>query len=184
MRAPVDLHLAVIEPVAPFAQTRRRKMQRGGILAHAHSAPVHRLHMHRPERLEGTRARVRAHRIAPSLTPFALLFSLLTALFPAQFQQVFRMLVGFFLADEMLHPAIERVLRQPVLTAIFRPAQCPSAPRLDVQRPVRAVRVFPGTSMSHRRSSSARRNPISPPVAPPNRCAAPIRLHPTDAMAR
>ena len=53
MRSPVDLHLAVFQPVAPFAQRGRRQMQGGGVLQHAHPAPVHRLDVHRPERLEG-----------------------------------------------------------------------------------------------------------------------------------
>jgi hypothetical protein len=33
MRPPVDLHLAVVEPVAPLAQTLRRKKQRGCVVA-------------------------------------------------------------------------------------------------------------------------------------------------------
>ena len=53
MRSPVDIHLAVVQPVAPFAQRGRRQMQGGGVLPHAHPAPVHRLDVHRPERLEG-----------------------------------------------------------------------------------------------------------------------------------
>src|SRR5260221_13654601 len=65
MRPPVDLHLAVVEPVAPLAQTPRREKQRGRVVAHAHSTPVQGFHMHRPERLDGTRARVGTHPEAP-----------------------------------------------------------------------------------------------------------------------
>jgi hypothetical protein len=84
MRRPIDLHLAVIEPVTPSAQTPRREKQRGYIVTHSHPPPVHRLQIHRPERLDGTRTRVRTHPKAPSLTRVAALLSaLLMALFPA-----------------------------------------------------------------------------------------------------
>ena len=58
MRAPVDFNLAVVQPVTPFAQRIGRKRQRSSVFAHAHSAPVHRLDMHRPERLHCTRLRM------------------------------------------------------------------------------------------------------------------------------
>jgi hypothetical protein len=83
-RRPIDLHVAVIEPVTPPAQTPRREKQRGYIVTHTRPPPVHRLHIHRPERLDGTRTRVRTHPKAPSLTRVgAVLSALLMALFPA-----------------------------------------------------------------------------------------------------
>lgn len=69
MRPPVDLHFAVVQPVTPFAQARRRQKQRGGIIAHAHSALGHRLDMHRPERLNHPIAHVCAHGAVPPDIP-------------------------------------------------------------------------------------------------------------------
>ena len=179
MRTPVDLQRAVIEAVPPFAQACRRKLQAGGILANSHAAPVHCFHMHRPERLDCTRTDVCAHRIAPLLTPFAVLSPLLAPLFPAQFKQVFRMLTGFFLADEMLHPAAERLNREPVLAAINRAIHPALMPRLDVQRPIWAVCFFPGPRCP-RRSYHVRENPIWNDAALSESRARFGRLHPTD----
>jgi hypothetical protein len=50
MRAPVDFNLALVQPVAPFAHRIGRQTQSCSVFANAHSAPVHRLDMHRPER--------------------------------------------------------------------------------------------------------------------------------------
>jgi hypothetical protein len=50
---------------------------------------------------------------------------------------------------------------------------------VNVQRQVRAVCLFSRTSMSHRRSSSARRNPMWLANARSSRCAAPVRLRTT-----
>jgi hypothetical protein len=75
-RRPIDLHVAVIEPVTPPP---RREKQRGYIVTHTRPPPVHRLHI-----LDGTRTRVRTHAKAPSLTRVgAVLSALLMALFPA-----------------------------------------------------------------------------------------------------
>src|SRR6266478_7537927 len=94
MRPPVDLHLGVLETVPPFAQACRRKLQAGGILANSHAAAVHCFRMRRPEPLDRTRTDICAHRVAPLLTPFAVLSSLLAPLFRAQFTQVFCRLTG------------------------------------------------------------------------------------------
>ena len=159
MRPPVDLHLGVLETVPPFAQRVGRKPQAGGIFANTHPAPVHSFHMHRPERLERTRAGVRAHGIARSLRPLATLPLLPALLSPTRILQGFRMFAGFFLADQMLHPAFERLGRQPVLAAIIRARHSALTPCLDVQRPIRAVRFYPGPRC-HRRSSHVREDPI------------------------
>jgi len=66
MRTPVDFNPAVVEPVTPFAERIGRQRQRRSIFAYAHSAPVHRLDMHRPERLHGAIAHIRAHAKASS----------------------------------------------------------------------------------------------------------------------
>jgi len=41
----------LVQPVAPFAQRLRRQTQSCSVFANTHSAPVHGLDMHRPERL-------------------------------------------------------------------------------------------------------------------------------------
>jgi hypothetical protein len=61
------------------------------------------------------------------------------AALPDAIQQVFRMFTGFFFADEMLHPAAERLNRESVLATINRAIHPALTPRLDVQRPIRAV---------------------------------------------
>jgi len=81
------------------------------------------------------------------------------AALPDAIQQVFRMFTGFFLADEMLHPAAERLNRESVLATINRAIHPALTPRLDVQRPIRGCVLFPGPRC-HRRSSHVRENPI------------------------
>jgi len=90
MRTPVDFERALVEPVPPLAQRVLRRPQRRSIFAHTHSAPVYRLDVHRPERLQGVIACVRTD---PKALPRCLsqaLLPLFTALFPAQFRLVFR----------------------------------------------------------------------------------------------
>ena len=74
MRSPVDIHLAVVQPVTPFAQRGRRQTQGGGVLPHAHPAPVRRLDVHRPERLDRAIAHVGAHAETKAGAPFPALF--------------------------------------------------------------------------------------------------------------
>ena len=50
--APVDRNLAAVDQITPAAQAVLRELRRRGILPDCHSAPVQRLHMHRPERLD------------------------------------------------------------------------------------------------------------------------------------
>ncbi len=126
MRSPVDIHLAVVQPVAPFAQRGRRQMQRGGVLPHAHPAPVHRLDVHRPERLDRAIAHVRAHAKTKAGAPLPALFLSLAALLTTQFRLIFRMLASRFLAGQVAQPATERCRRQTMLTAILRPARARS----------------------------------------------------------
>ena len=51
-RSPVNFDLATIDQISPAAQAGLRELRRGGIMGERHSAPVQRLHMHRPERLD------------------------------------------------------------------------------------------------------------------------------------
>ena len=173
MRSPVDRDLATIEPVAPSAQALRRKTQRGRVVAYAHPAPVQRLHVHRPERLDGARARIRPHpetRPRPPILP-----ALPAPFFPAQLAQFVSMSAGFFDADEMPHPAIERPLQQPMPAAILRPAQAAPAPRFNVHRPVRAVGPFPRTC-SHAEILQCAKNPDVTRRCTLGQCAIPGRL--------
>ena len=144
MRTPVDFSLAIVQPVAPSAQRVGRQRLGGSVFAYAHSAPVHRLHMHRPERLDGTIAHVRAD--AKSL-PAALsqsFLTLFTALPAAQFRLIFRELACSFFASECVKPARERPTIQSMSTAI-RPARKATAPPgLDVNRPPLAPGFVPG----------------------------------------
>ena len=165
MRAPVDIHLAVVQPVAPFAQRGRRQMQRGGVLPHAHPAPVHRLEVHRPERLEGATAHVRAHAETKAGAPPAALFLSLAALLTTQFRQIFRLLAGRFLAGQIAQPAPERRRRPTMLTAILRPADPAPTPGFKVNQPPGLPRLVLETSQSHRSSSTLRRSPTSRAIA-------------------
>jgi hypothetical protein len=101
MRTPVDFNLAVVQQVTPFAQRIRRRLQSGGIFTNAPSAPVHRLHMHGPERLLAAIAYVRAHAKTPSSTSRQCFLPLFTALCAAQFRLIFRALARSFLASKV-----------------------------------------------------------------------------------
>ena len=109
MRPPVDLHLGVLETVPPFAQRVGRKPQAGGVFANTHPGPIHGFHMHRPERLERTRAGVRAHGIARSLRPLATLPLLPALLLPTRNTAGISHVRGLLLADQMLDRAFERL---------------------------------------------------------------------------
>src|SRR5262245_44862076 len=63
-RSPVHFVAGLFQPVTPFPQRMRRQTERGGIFRKPHAAPVHRLHMHAPERLKSNRTGVRAHAVA------------------------------------------------------------------------------------------------------------------------
>ncbi|UCI16730.1 hypothetical protein FJ970_16255 [Mesorhizobium sp. B2-1-8] len=159
MRPPVDFDLTLIQSVTPYAQARRRKMQRRGIFANTHAAPVHRLDMHRPVRLDSTVAHIRGHRKAQPSALFLPLRSLFQALLTAQFRLIFRMLTSRLVAREVLQPTIERVLRQAMHAAILGPRHTAALPRLDVNHPPGLPRLVLEMSQIHRRSSMLRRSP-------------------------
>src|SRR2546430_16342211 len=135
MRTPVDFNLALVQPVAPFAQRIARQTQSSSVFANAHSAPVHRLDMHRPERLRAAIVHVCAHTKAPPLASLQSFFSLLTTLFAAQFRLIFHKLAHSFLASRMLEPARESFFVKSMLMAIFGLRNAAALPRLDVSRP-------------------------------------------------
>lgn len=159
MRAPVDCDLAGIQSVTPFAQRMRRQLHRSGVGTDAHSAPIHRLHMHRPERLCRAVADVRADG-KPLLLPLSQRFcSLFPALLAAQFRLIFREFTCSFFAGKLLQPTPKRVLGETLLTTIFADPETAPAPRFDVQRPPLASRFVLEVFRSHRRISTAAENP-------------------------
>lgn len=95
MRAPVDFKLAGIQPVALFAQRVRRQGQCSGMFAYTHSAPVHRVDMHCPERLQTAITHTRDDREA--LPQCHSRFCFLS--FAAHFRLIFRELACSFLAS-------------------------------------------------------------------------------------
>jgi hypothetical protein len=101
----------------------RRKSERGGVLGMPHAAPVHRLHMHAPERPQSDRTIVGARAKAMAYGPSALLRPAVAAvaskLFLAQFPQIFRTLAQSFRTYQMAHPLLERRPRKVALAAIF-----------------------------------------------------------------
>jgi hypothetical protein len=131
-----------------------------GVIFGTHAAPVQRLDMHRPERLDRIVALVPRHRLSRPLAPFA------------------RFLTCRFQRIQRAQPAVERALGQPMEPAIFRASDTAATPRLQVSCPPCPSCFVLEVSCPHRRSSHARRNPISFASAPPNRCARPGRLRP------
>ncbi|WP_158231307.1 hypothetical protein [Bradyrhizobium sp. C9] len=174
MRAPVDFELAGGQPVTPFAQRIGRQGQRRGVFAYAHATPVHRLNVHRPERLHGAIAHVRGHAKASSLTSSQPVFSL----FAAQFRLIFREFPCGLLADELLQPTPKRILRETLLTTISADPKTASTPRFDVQQPPPASRLVLEVFRSHRRISTAAENPKWNDITRGGRCAETRRLPP------
>jgi hypothetical protein len=112
--------------------------------------------MHRPERLGGARAHIGTH--PEARPPPRILLALLTPLFPAQ-AQFFCMSARVVDADEMLYPGANVFLLSPMPAAVVHAAQAALPPRLDVQRPVRAVCLFPRTSISRSEIFQCAKNP-------------------------
>jgi len=161
-RTPVDLHGVRIESSAPGTQAVDRDAVRFGVSLGGQSAPVQHLDMHRPEGLDGLVVPVLGYRLARPLAQ-------LTCPDPGQFQHFQRP-----------QPATERASVQSIVTAICGTAHATSTPCLGVKRPERTTCLVLEVSLSHPRSSIMRRNPISFASAPPNRCARPGRLQPTE----
>lgn len=159
MRAPVDRNLALVQSVSPFAQRIGRQKPRSRVFAHTHSAPVHRFHVHRPERLHGAIAHVGAHAKASPTAPSQPFFSLFTALFSAQFRLIFRELACSVLASKPLEPAPKRVLAKTMLATVFADFEFTSTPCLDVKRPPLTPGFVLEVFSTHRRFSTAAENP-------------------------
>ena len=165
MRSPVDVHLAVIQPVAPFAQRGRRQMRCGGVLPRAHPAPVHRLDVHRPVGLGGLGPHVGRHANMPFTSAFALFLA----------QQFGLRLQGFFV-HQSLPPAPECRLSEPMLRAIATLRHAAAVPCLHVNRPPFTSAFVLEMFRSHRRFSNAAENPKWCENALPKSCAETGRL--------
>src|SRR5215469_1973788 len=161
-RAPVDLQRICVQPGAPSAQAVDRDVVCCSVIFGAHATPVQRFDMHRPERLDRLVALAPGHRLSRSLAPLACHLT-------RRFQQIQR-----------IEPAVERALVQPMEATILGASHNASTPRLQMSRPPCPSCFVFEVSCPHRRSSHARRNPISFASAPPNRCARPGRLPPND----
>ena len=158
MGAPVDLNLAALEKIAPAPQADRRDPMRGGVMCGRRSAPGHRFDVHRPERLNGDRPLRCAQ---PGCPGFA--------------RRMRLMLHDDCVANDG-QPPPERAHIEPMLLAIALPRKTAATPRLDVDRPLRPPSCVLEMFRTHRRSSSARRNPIWTANALPIRCARTARL--------
>ena len=157
-RAPVDLHLAGLQQIAPAAQTVDRDPMRGGVMGGGQSTPIQRFDVHRPERLDRRRA-LRHAQPGCATPPFRL---------PLVMQ-------GLGVADRS-NPASECARVETMLNAIFCAAKAAPTPRLDVDRPPCPPSLVLKMFRRHRRSSNARRNPKWTANAPPIRCARTGRL--------
>lgn len=155
MRAPVDFKLAGIQPVAPFAQRVRRQGQCSGIFAYTHSAPVHRVDMHCPERLQTAITHTRDDREA--LPQCHSRFCFLS--FAAQFRLIFRELACSFLASKSLSQRTNVPLVQAMTTAIRPLRNAAALPGFDVDRPPFTSGFVLEMFWAHRRFSNAAENP-------------------------
>src|SRR5579863_1945468 len=159
MRAPVDFNVALIQPVAPFAQRIGRQGQRRNIFTYAHSAPVHRFHVHRPERLHAAIALVRADAKALPAALSQSFFLLFAAFLSTQFCLIFRKLARGFLASEHFDPARECPVVQAMLTAIRLARTATTLPGVEMNRPPFTPGLVLEMFRTHRRFSAATENP-------------------------
>lgn len=181
MRPPVDFDLSLVQSVTPCAQARRRKMQRGGVFWMP--MPLQFIASTCIAQYAWT-ARLRTS-VLTAKQPSALflpLRSLFQAPLTAQFRLIFRMFARRVVARKVLQPAIERVLRQAMHAAIFRPRQTAAPPRLDVNHPIGLPLLVHETSQIHRRSSMQRRSQACRTIALLNLGAEAGRLHTTEGL--
>ena len=137
----------------------RRQTKRCGVLRKPHAAPVHRLYVHAPERLNRNRTGVRAHavtiarRSCPRLQPPLLV--LLFWRFLRQISQTFCAVTQLFLTQQMARPPHQACRREIVPAAVVLRFKRAAIPGRNVVRPERVVGLCPGTTRRHRRSSTA-----------------------------
>lgn len=149
VRPPVDLHLFGCDQIAPSAQAVARDAVCPSIRLQPHAAPIHRLNMHRPVRLNRLRADAGRQ---PNASLVVTLSSFLA--------QQFRLCLQGFCIGEHVQPTPERVLAKTMLAAIFADPEAASAPRLNVNRPPLTPGFVLEVFRTHRRISNAAENPI------------------------
>ena len=139
---PVDFKFTILQSLTPFLHCMARNVQGIRVLSKAHSAPVQRLQMHRPEGLNGPALHVRA-RAEPQafLLSHAALFEVFQRLFPAEFGLIFLMFSRFFPAHQIDHPARKCAPVQIVIAAVSRAGKPALTPGLDVHAPIGPVRL-------------------------------------------
>ena len=155
-RSPVNFHLATIDQISPAAQAELRDFRRRGVMRERHSAPVQRLHMHRPERLHSLVAFVRRQLERSS----SALPSTLVALGFGKDFGILRTDFGRFRVRDGTQPACKCCAREVVNPAVAALRQAAALPRLDVNRPPLAPGFVLEMFWTHRRISTAAENPI------------------------
>jgi hypothetical protein len=140
----------VVLPIAPNPQRMGRKTERCGILGVPHAAPVHRLHMHAPERAKRNRTAVRTHAVAIASRPLGLVrlpvLRLPFRLFPARVLQIFRTLAQIPCAHQMARPPHQTCRRKIVFPTVVLRVKSASIPSRNMVRPERVVGLCPGTT--------------------------------------
>ena len=129
--APVDRNRAAVDQISPAAQAVLRELRRRGILPDGHAAPVQRLHMHRPERLDRLVALVlRQFEPAPLATSATLVM-----LGFGKDSGVLCTDPGHFRICDRTQPTCERRVRETVRPAVAALRQAAALPCLDVHSP-------------------------------------------------
>jgi hypothetical protein len=159
-RTPVDLHWLRIETGAPGTQAVDRDAMTFGVSLGGQSAPA--------QRLDGIAQNARTALLCLSLD-----------IGSRMRLRSSRALIRAIPARQTPSASGQCATDQSAVAAIFSTAHATSMPCLDVNRPKETTCLVLEVSLSHRRSSIMRRNPISFAGAPPNRCAKPGRLHST-----
>ena len=148
-RTPVDRRRLGVDQITPPAQSAGRYAQRPSIMRDAHTAPVQRFDVHRPERLDRLRSPVGRQRASLPSAPFKPFFAF-----------DFRFGAQSLVADERVQPTRKCRLGQAMLTTISPLRQPTSLPCLHVNQPPFAARPVLEAFRSHRRTSNVRRSPI------------------------
>jgi hypothetical protein len=178
--APVDRNRSAVDQISPAAQAVLRELRRRSILPDCHAAPVQRLHMHRPERLDRLVAFV-VGQLEPA--PLATSATLVVLGFGSD-SGVLRADLGHLRICDRTQPTCKRRVREAVHPAVAALRQAAAWPYLDVHSPpLSTCRIFK-MFCCHRRTSHERRNPIWNDSAPSEGRARLGRLLPPIRTAR
>jgi len=122
--APVDRNLAVVDQISPAAQAVLRELRRCGVLPDCHAAPVQRLDMHHPERLDRLVALVFGQL---ELAPLAMSATLVVLGFGKD-SGVLRADPGHFHNGDRTQPLCKRRVREAVRPAVSALRQAAALP--------------------------------------------------------